>query len=87
MAARGITEWLLEDDPHCIDDFRRNRGAGIKIQVNTSIRSRHGSYTLSARTVRNPAAANLNCANTDSARPKIRAAKTDGRIVHAHGTE
>ncbi len=47
-----------------------------------SIRSRHGSYTLSARSVRNPAAVNPKCANTDSAGRKIRAARPMG-IVHA----
>ena len=52
VAARRITVWLLEDHPHRVDDFRRSGSAGIKIQVNTSVRSRHGSYTLSAHTVR-----------------------------------
>jgi hypothetical protein len=48
VAARRITVWFFEDAPHCIDDFWRNGSAGIEIQVNTSTRSRHGSYTLSA---------------------------------------
>ncbi len=44
--------------------------------------SMHGSYTLSARGARNPAAVNPKCANTDSAGPKTRAARRMG-IVHA----
>src|SRR5712692_5629120 len=75
VAARRITVWLLEDHPHRVDDFRRSRSTGIKIQVNMSIRSRHGSYTLSARSVRKPAAVNPKCANRDSAGRKIRAAR------------
>jgi len=72
VSARRIAVWLLEDDPHCINDFWRSRSAGIKIQINTSMRFRHESYTLSARSVRNPAAVNPKCANTDSAGHKIR---------------
>src|SRR6266478_4339095 len=52
VATRRITVWLLEDGPHRIDDFRCNGSTSVKIQVNTLIRSRHGSYILSARTVR-----------------------------------
>jgi hypothetical protein len=78
VGARRIAVWLLDDGPHRIDDFRRSGSAGIKIQVNTSIRSRHGSYTLSPRTGRNPAAVNPKCANTDSGGQKIRAARPMG---------
>jgi len=52
VAARRITVWLFEDDPHGIDDFWRNASTGVEIQVNALIRSRHGSDILSARTVR-----------------------------------
>jgi hypothetical protein len=78
VAARRITVWLVEDHPHRVNDFRRSGSTGIKIQVNMSIGSRHGSYTLSARSVRNPAAVNPRCANTDSAGRKIHAARPMG---------
>ena len=44
VAARRITIWLFEDHSHRIDDFWCNGSTGIEIQVNTSIRSGHGSY-------------------------------------------
>jgi hypothetical protein len=31
VAARRITVWLFEDDPHRVDDFRRNGSTGVKI--------------------------------------------------------
>src|SRR2546427_7270716 len=46
VAARRITVWLLEDDPHGIDDFWRNGSTGVEIQVNALIRSRHGERYL-----------------------------------------
>src|SRR5713101_3057855 len=82
VAARRITVWLLKDHPHRINDFRRGGSTGIKIQVNMSIRSRHGSYTLSARSVRNPAAVNP-VRQHGFCWPQDPCGKTDGRIVHA----
>jgi hypothetical protein len=53
VPARRIPVRLFEHHPHRIDDLGCNGSTGIEIQVNTSIRSRHGSYTLSAITVGN----------------------------------
>jgi hypothetical protein len=78
VATRRITIWLFEDDPHRIDDFWRNGSTGIEIQINTSIRSRHRRYTLSARTVRNAARVDPKYANTNSAGRKLRAVRTMG---------
>ena len=49
VAARRITVWLLENDPHGIDDFWRHRSTGVEIQVNALMCFRHGCDILPAR--------------------------------------